>query len=244
MRLVPLRFAFAAILLIMAAVAHSQIVATADTVSFGTLLESEGPKSVRMYVSNASPDTLGILKVRPTCGCTAVDFLKTPIAPGDSAWIDLTYDPYRRPGRFEKAVKIYPTEGEMIRVPITGTVVASEETLKRVYPSDGGLLHLSETTFMPLLPLQAEEKTLYADVYNADDLPVWTLVESESEAVTSQTFPSPVPPGEKGMIGLYVDPLKEPRTGRIEYNLRLYTSHDPETLKTQEPTPLKIIIQK
>lgn len=228
--------------------ASAQIVSNADTVRFGTFREADGPVSKRVYVTNTSPRTLSILKVRPTCGCTAADFQKDPVAPGDSAWIDLSYNPYRRPGHFEKGVKVYPSEGEMIRIPITGTVIASDETIAHMYPSQAGLLNISEKEFMPLVPVDNDNKTIYADIYNSTSSPVWTIVDTGTPAVETETFPSPVPPGEKGLIGIYLRPEKEQRTGPIEYTLLLYTTDsDPSDIPASsipEPTVLTIRITK
>ena len=199
---------------------------TKPVVDFGLLNEVDGPKTVRFYVKNVSERPTALLKVRPTCGCTAADFDKEEFAPGDSAWIDLTYDPTRRPGRFEKGVRIYPTEGNMIRVNISGVVLASPETIEMMYPVDAGLLHLSEQTLMTLYPLDVDERILYLDVYNAGEHPVWVRLLSDYDAISTQPFPSPVIPGEKGMIGIYLDPLKEPRTGSLDYRLPLLMTED------------------
>lgn len=201
--------------------ASAQIVSTCDTVRFGNIIEAEGPKTVRAYVKNIGQSPAALLKVRPTCGCTAADFRKDEILPGDSAWIDLTYNPNRRPGGFEKGVKVYPVEGEMIRLPITGTVFASEATLDLLYPGTAGPLRVAETTLVPPAPI-SEQKTFFLDVYNPCNEPLTAIVESHDEAVETQSFPEIIPPGEKGIIGIYINPAKEQRRGPIEYKLSLF----------------------
>ena len=167
-----LRTAFTAFLMLLALQAAPQFVALTDTVDFGMIREAEGPKTMRLYLKNISDSRQSLLKVRPSCGCTAADFYKEAVAPGDSAWIDLTYRPHRRPGRFEKDVRIYPAEGKMFRVAVAGTVMASKET-----------------------------------------------VENPDEAVETEVYPIPLPPGEKGVIGIYINPLKEKREGDVEYKV-------------------------
>ena len=217
---------------------------TAGTVDFGNIIEEDGLKTVRIYVRNDSTTPSALLKVRPSCGCTAADFMKEEFAPGDSAWIDLTYNPYRRPGSFEKTVRVYPVEGDMIRIPITGVVFASPETIENMFPVEAGLLHLSEKTLMPVRPLSIESKNLYVDVYNSGNETVYPRIICDSEAVEAQCFPAVIPPGEKGMIGVYLNPLKESRTGNIEYTLRLYTSLSPDAEETSSPFELKVVTNK
>lgn len=207
--------------------AWGQIVSTCDTVDFGRIYESEGEKTIRIFVRNAGSEPTGILKVRPTCGCTAADFQKETFLPGDSAWIDLTYNPYRRPGSFEKGVKVYPENGEMIRIPIKGTVFASETTTEMMFPVNAGLVHLSERKLMPLRPLTIAEKSLYCDVYNTGEEPVYLEITNENPAVDWEIFPNPLPPGEKGIIGFYINPLKVSSPGRYTVPILLYRSLQP-----------------
>lgn len=225
------------------AVAAVRIVSATDTVDFGRIKETEGKKTLRAYVVNSGDEPMALLKVQPTCGCTAVNFMKEPVAPGDSAWIDLTYNPYRRPGRFEKGVKVYPVDGEMIRIPITGVVDASEETIANMFPASGGLLNISSTLLTPAGTLGKNGRTLYVDFYNSSGATVWPLLESPYEAVETESFPPAIAPGEKGMIGIYIDSKKEQRKGNIEYILPLYTSHNSSNLKQNgNPVEIKILI--
>lgn len=216
------------------------VLALPDTVDFGIIREAEGPKTVRIFVRNEGTEPAAILKVRPTCGCTAADFRQDAFAPGGSAWIDLTYDPYRRPGRFEKGVKIYPVDGEMVRVPITGVVFSSPETVEAMFPVDAGLLHLSESTLMTLSPLKTEKRTLWINVYNSGDDPVRLWLESDEPAVDTQPFPSPLAPGEKGLIGVYLDPALEERIGNIVYDLTLRMNAGDR----EETFPIKLYTEK
>lgn len=220
------------------------------TVDFGVIPEKEGEKTVRFYVVNDGATPESIRKVRPTCGCTGADFERKEIAPGDSAWVELTYNPYRRPGRFEKAVRIYPSksesetrdddEGGMLRVPITGVVLASDETLASMYPVDAGGLCLSERTLMPAQPLRGEDKTLFLDVYNRSDRPLRPVLRSDTPAVETQSFPEELPPGEKGLIGIYLLPRKETRKGEIEYRLLLEGADGDGSGIT--PTEIKVLV--
>lgn len=226
--------------------AKAGIVSASDTIDFGVMREVDGKKTVRSYVINKGDTAVSLLKVTATCGCTAVRYQKEPVAPGDSAWIELTYNPFRRPGHFEKGIKIFPAGGEMIRVPISGTVFASEATIANMFPADGGLLHLSTDTVVPPSPITSK-RNLYVDVYNSGDSAVYPAMESDSEAVTFRFYPEVIPPGEKGTIGLYVDPQKETRTGSLEYSLRLYTSTSPvssEDFSGLSPAKLTIRIEK
>lgn len=215
-----------------------------ETVDFGVINETDGKKTVRFYVINDSAEAIGIQKVRPSCGCTGVDFRRTPVAPGDSAWIDLTYNPFRRPGTFEKNVKIYTdSDAEPLKVEIKGQVLASEETIGNMFPVDAGALHLSESTVMPARPLNTEPKILYIDVYNSGEREITPRLTTDSPTLESQSFPPTIPSGDRGLIGVYLYPAKESRTGALEYTIHLEEESGhltPEVI----PVDIKVLVTK
>ena len=50
------------------------------------------PVTTVFTFTNIGKDPLIITDVRPTCGCTIADFTKTPVKPGDSGTIKITYN--------------------------------------------------------------------------------------------------------------------------------------------------------
>jgi hypothetical protein len=50
------------------------------------------PVTTVFTFTNVGQDPLIITDVRPTCGCTIADFTKTPVKPGDSGTIKITYN--------------------------------------------------------------------------------------------------------------------------------------------------------
>lgn len=217
--------------------ASAQIIGPEGGADFGMLREADGEKTIRIHVVNTSTDSLMLLKVSPTCGCTAADFMKGRFAPGDSAWIDLTYNPNRRPGHFEKAVRVYPTEGEMVRIPVTGTVLASEETIAAMFPVNAGRLQISTDRLMPVRKLSKDRKTLYLEIYNTSLTPVRPFLKSEYDAVETMSIPEELPAGDKGVIGVYLDPARESRTGELDYLLELYCDDE-------GPFPIHVVTEK
>lgn len=241
-----LKHCFALTFCALCQIAAAQIAPGAPA-DFGTIKEAEGPKSIRIYVTNVGTEPTALLKVKPTCGCTAVSFMEEKFEPGDSAWIDLTYDPSRRPGRFEKGVKVYPVNGDMIRIPITGVVLATPETVSTIFPIDASPLHLTEKTLISPVPLDKEPRKFYIDVYNSGQEDATYSLLSQDEAVTTHILGNPLPPGERGLITITVDPKKEERTGKLEYSLQLTTGSGSSCSESNTPglpVEIKIITEK
>ena len=80
------------------------------TIDFGNIKEEEGKVSGKFEFTNTGNEDLLLTGVKPGCGCTAADYTKTPVAPGEKGFILATYNPYNRPGSFNKNIKVTTNE--------------------------------------------------------------------------------------------------------------------------------------
>lgn len=72
---------------------------------------------------NTTKQTILISNVKPSCGCTAANYTKTPIKPGDSGSISATYNA-ASPGAFSKSITVNFNEGENPKIlTIKGKVI-------------------------------------------------------------------------------------------------------------------------
>jgi hypothetical protein len=83
------------------------------TYDFGQIREENGKVTARFNFTNVGTEDLVLKSVRPGCGCTAANYTKTAIAPGQRGFIDATYNPANRPGSFNKNIKVTTNEPEM-----------------------------------------------------------------------------------------------------------------------------------
>jgi len=80
------------------------------TIDFGTIKEDGGNPSKKIEFTNTGKQNLLITKVNPGCGCLTADYTKTPIAPGQKGFITVKFNPYGRPGDFNKKMKVSTNE--------------------------------------------------------------------------------------------------------------------------------------
>ncbi len=80
------------------------------THDFGTIREEGGKVTARFTFKNIGDSALILTKVKPGCGCTAANYTKEAVAPGQTGFIDATYDPMGRPGQFNKNIKVSTNE--------------------------------------------------------------------------------------------------------------------------------------
>lgn len=97
---------------------------------FGTLNQGK-PATYEFTFTNTSKETVLITNVRPSCGCTAANYTKTPIKPGEKGMVAATYNA-ASPGNFAKSITVTTSDSDMPKsLTIKGKVEAApavEET--------------------------------------------------------------------------------------------------------------------
>ena len=92
------------------------------THNFGTFSEKEPVVSCTFTFTNVGESPLIINQAVASCGCTVPEYTKTPIKPGESGEIKVTYNGTGKfPGHFKKSITVR-TNGavEMTRLYIEG----------------------------------------------------------------------------------------------------------------------------
>lgn len=181
---------------------------------FGTFKEEKGKVSCTMRLVNAGDSILVITRVQSTCGCTATEYPHTGIEPGDTASVTLTYNPYNRPGRFEKDVYVY-TNGKprRSRLTITGKVIGAEVTVDEKYPVRAGSLRL-EVENVPLGEMyRGSTRNAYINAYNASRDTLVVTVDGNLPHVSLNAAPDTVPPGEASAVVVHYDTRQAPLWG-------------------------------
>ena len=113
---------------VLGAMAAPQASFDKTTQNFGTFSESNPVQKVTFTFKNTGDQPLVINQAVASCGCTVPKYTKTPIKPGESGVIDVTYNGAGKfPGHFKKAITVN-TNGtpKTIRLYIEGDMTAAE----------------------------------------------------------------------------------------------------------------------
>lgn len=91
---------------------------------FGNIKEGEKVEHIFKF-KNTSEIPLILTGVQPSCGCTASDYTKDPIAPGGEGTISLTFDSSGKPGVQNKSATVKANiEGGQTMISFKGNVEA------------------------------------------------------------------------------------------------------------------------
>lgn len=83
---------------------NSPITWKSELIDLGEIPQNK-PKSIEFEFKNTGKTAVVITNVKASCGCTATDYTKTPIQPGETAKINATYNAAAK-GAFSKTVTV------------------------------------------------------------------------------------------------------------------------------------------
>jgi Protein of unknown function (DUF1573) len=93
-----------------------------DTIDLGEIPQNK-PKEIDFEFKNTGKTTVVITNVKASCGCTATDYTKTPIQPGETAKVSATYNAAVK-GAFSKTVTVTTNAEDAPKVlSFKGTVI-------------------------------------------------------------------------------------------------------------------------
>ncbi len=93
---------------------------------FGDIKEGEVVEHVFKF-KNTGEAPLILTGVQPSCGCTASDYTKDPVAPGSEGTISLTFNSSGKPGAQNKTATVKANiEGGQTQISFKGNVVGGE----------------------------------------------------------------------------------------------------------------------
>ncbi len=95
---------------------------------FGTIKEGEVVEHTFKF-TNTGKTPLVIESASASCGCTAPDWTKSPVAPGEEGQVKVRFDSRNKPGQQSPTVTIRAnTEPNIVRVFMKGNVTSSVPT--------------------------------------------------------------------------------------------------------------------
>ena len=126
---------------------------------FGTL-EKGGDASCVFTFKNVSKKPVTLTNVKTSCGCTAADWPKEPIAKKKKGSIKVKYDS-NRVGKFTKTIKVFIDGSDTpIQLEIKGTIVAPNANEVTKVPSEKKVEEVDHK--------KVEEKTMPQDVKSTE----------------------------------------------------------------------------
>ncbi|MBN2683158.1 MAG: DUF1573 domain-containing protein [Bacteroidales bacterium] len=230
-RLILLAFGMVLLTSINAQLRQANISFNNESHNFGVLKEEDGPVTHKFEFTNIGSEPLIISKVNASCGCTATDWTKEPVAPGGKGFVSAKYNPANRPGKFNKTVTVTSNSATPTKVlKIEGDVIAKAKTVDDIYKYPMGndiKLDKNHVTFAKITNNQ--KLTESAEFINVGAANVNISFQNVPEHISIVAEPAVIQPGEKGKIIITYDANNKKDWGFVidRVNLVLNGNNDP-----------------
>ena len=189
--------------------------------NFGAFHEDEGTVECTFRYVNDGDAPLSITAARTSCGCTLPHYTREPLAPGDTAYVTVSYDPTGRPGRFSKNVYInMDCTDERVSLTVSGVVIGAPTTVSQRYPvALGRDMRLSRSAVMAGDVARGRMKSVFVEVYNASTDTLRPQAVYAPGFVDVQWMPEAVAPGEQSSMVCHVRTADSPDWGLVADSL-------------------------
>lgn len=215
-----IRFISTLFLVVTAMAANADVTWLETVHNFGAFNEDDGVVQHSFRFVNSSDVPVAIVSARTSCGCTASKYSRSPIAPGDSSSILVTYDPAGRPGSFSKYVALTLSDGSATpKLYIKGIVIGSEASVSQLFPVQCGPVCLARGAVMAGEITKGQRRTIYLEAYNRSADSIMPIIDGRPPYIDVTPAPAVVPPGAQFTFLIYFNSAKAPDFGLISDSL-------------------------
>ncbi len=172
---------------------------------FGDLREGQ-IVSHEFTIKNIGSDTLKILKVRSSCGCTVAKLKKDELAPGDSTTINVTFNSKNRKGAQTKYVYVLSNDPVVpkLKFVLKANVFDKNANIKAIKNGPRLKLQTYQVNFGKVE--KGVKKTARLKFSNVGKLPLKvTYVKGSSKCLTPFVNKYQLEPGESGILEINLD---------------------------------------
>ena len=177
---------------------------------FGDIQTSQGPVSCSYTVRNISRQSVTILNVISSCGCTDVQWTKESIPAGGKGTISATYKNEDGPYPFDKTLTAYISD---IKQPVILHLrgIAHEKVLPigELFPLHFGALGMRDAEIKAGNLSQGQQKSGEVKIANVGKQPVRIDFKDVDEGLTLNVSPQVIPAGGTAVLSYTLTPDRQ-----------------------------------
>ena len=170
-----------------------------NTQELGTLLWHT-PRTAIFKFTNKGTTDLRITEVRTDCGCTAVDWTRTPVCPGGTGTIQATYDAEML-GHFQKGIAVYTDlDNRPVYLTLMGQVSMTQTEASMEFPYKIGDYYLSTDNIEFDDVNRGDEPSFVLNIHNAGKKSYTPELMHLPKYLIAEAVPEVIRPGRTGRI--------------------------------------------
>lgn len=201
---------------------------------YGTIKEEIGKATAKFMFTNIGTGDLKIVKVTTSCGCTASDYSKNVIKPGEKGYVSAIYFTAHRPGPFRKSITVIVNDADHPNsvLFIKGTVTPKMKSKGDFYPTAIGNLKLMSNHIAFNEIATTDIRTDSLKVFNNWDHPMEIGFTQVPSHITVKAVPSTLQPKAEGYLVVTFDANKKYDFGLVYDRIGIKTNDIVQPLKT------------
>ncbi len=186
---------------------------------FGDIMLNSGHHSCTFTFKNTSSQPIVIQTVISSCGCTNPVWTKSPVLPGKTGTIDVTFLNDQGPYPFDKSITVYISgEARPIILRIKGVAHDKPKTIRELFPEQFGDVAFRRSTLDIGNVAQGEVKSEVLEVANISGRAVDLSFTNLSKGLSISVQPSRITPGSKAVVRITVNTKEAVNWGNTEYS--------------------------
>lgn len=222
------------------AIAQAKIEFDKKVHDFGEVLWKK-PATATFTITNIGDKPLVLSNVTTSCGCTVVDWTKSPIQPGSSGTVMSTFDA-KMLGRFSKSIGLYTNASNApIYLNIKGEVTTEIKDFSKTFPYRIGpiLMDREEITFEDIN--RGENPVIELNLVNTSDKPYSPVLMHLPSYLSAKAIPEKIGRNGIGKILITLDTKKLKNLGIT--TAPLYLARFPgDKVSHENEIPLSVIL--
>ncbi len=189
---------------------------------FGDIMLKSGKHSHTFNFKNIGKQPVVIQTVISSCGCTQPEWTKSPVMPGSSGKIKVTFLNDQGPYPFDKSVTVFVTgAARPIILRIKGVVHSKPKTLKELFPDRFAEAGFRSSVIDLDNIAQGETRTEIIEVANLSQKTIEVGFTPVSRGLNLAINPSKIEPGAKSQVQITLNTKEEINWGDSEYNAKV-----------------------
>ena len=173
---------------------------------FGDILLSDGPVKCAFILKNIAAFPITIHNIISSCGCTTPVWPRTPVAPGDSATISVTFTNDQGPFPFDKTLTVYVSSLQRpVLLHVRGVSHEKNKSLDERFPERIGALGFRTLEVNLGNVEQGKAKADRVTVANLSDRPLAVTSAGTDAGVSFSLSENPIPPHATATLSVSYD---------------------------------------
>ncbi len=186
---------------------------------FGDIMLKSGKHTHTFTFKNISTQPVLIQTVISSCGCTTPEWTKSPVLPGKTGTLKVTFLNDQGPYPFDKSLTVYITgEARPKILRIKGVVHDKPKSLKELFPESFGALSLRSSIIDLDNIAQGDVKYELVEVANISSREIQVEFKNASKGLSFELTPSKISPNSKAQLKVTINTNEAVNWGDTEYS--------------------------